>query len=134
MLKQQVKKDRFLFFSATLLTKFCSYYSMNQKINSIISFLFYMTTTVLAQNPFLTEYKTPHHTAPFNLIKAEHYENAMLKGMEEENKIVEEIINNPEPATFENTIIPYTQPGQLLENVCTVFFNGSPSKLIASVL
>ena len=96
---------------------------MNQKINSTISFLFYMTTTVLAQNPFLTEYKTPHHTAPFNLIKAEHYETAMLKGMEEENKIVEEIINNPEPATFENTIIPYTQPGQLLENVCTVFFN-----------
>lgn len=79
--------------------------------------------TETADNPFLAAYNTPHETVPFNLIKAEHYEPAMLKGMEEENKEIEAIINNPEAPTFANTIVPYANSGELLGNVLNVFFN-----------
>lgn len=76
-----------------------------------------------ADNPFLAAYDTPHGTVPFNLIKAAHYEPAMMTGMEEENKEIEAIINNPEAPTFANTIVPYANSGELLGNVLNVFFN-----------
>ena len=31
------------------------------------------------KNPFLKPYNTPHDTAPFHLIKIEHYEPALLQ-------------------------------------------------------
>ena len=57
------------------------------------------------QNPFLKEYDTLHHTVPFHLIKTEHYEPAILKGIEEHDREIEAIINNPESPTFDNTIV-----------------------------
>ena len=38
------------------------------------------------KNPFLKPYNTPHDTAPFHLIKIEHYEPACLEGMKEQNE------------------------------------------------
>mgnify|MGYP001503098943 CR=1 FL=1 len=38
------------------------------------------------KNPFLKPYNTPHDTAPFHLIKIEHYEPALLEGMKEQNE------------------------------------------------
>lgn len=77
----------------------------------------------LTENPFLQAYSTPHQTVPFNLIQAAHYEPAMTQGMEEENKEIEAIINNPEAPTFQNTIVPYANSGSLLDNVLNVFYN-----------
>lgn len=82
-----------------------------------------MTTMTVAQNPFLEKYDTPHETVPFHLIQAAHYEPAMQEGMKQENEDIERIVNNPDPATFANTIVPYAQSGRLLNNVCNVFFN-----------
>lgn len=75
------------------------------------------------KNPFLQVYETPHGTAPFHLIQAAHYEPAMMKGMEEEDKEIEAIVNNPDAPTFANTIVPYANSGELLGNVLNVFYN-----------
>ena len=75
------------------------------------------------QNPFLTDYHTPHHTAPFHLIRTEHYEPAIRKGMEMQNYEVDAIANNPEAPTFANTIVALERSGELLDRVTTVFGN-----------
>ncbi len=74
-------------------------------------------------NPFFSEYNTPFKLPPFDLIKAEHYMPAFVKGMEESKKEIEEIINNPAEPTFENTIVAMDESGQLLGKVSAVFFN-----------
>lgn len=75
------------------------------------------------KNPFLNSYNTPHGTAPFHLIKIEHYEPAIMEGMKEQNEEIDAIINNPEAPTFQNTIVALEKSGALLERVTTVFGN-----------
>ena len=79
-------------------------------------------------NPFFEKYNTPHDTAPFDKIKLEHFEPAFMEGIRRDNEELENIINNPEEPTFENTIaIDYDDEKEryysLLDNVSTVFFN-----------
>ena len=73
-------------------------------------------------NPFLSEYTTPFQVPPFDQIKMEHYKPAFLQGMEEQQKEIDAIVNNPEPATFQNTIAALDQSGTLLRKVSTVFY------------
>lgn len=75
------------------------------------------------QNPFLTKYETPHQTTPFNLIRNEHFEPAMMEGMKHQNEEIDHIIQNPEPPTFENTLEELEKSGELLGRVTTVFSN-----------
>ncbi len=75
------------------------------------------------KNPFLTEYTTPFQVPPFDQINNEHYLPAFEAGMKEQLAEVEAIVNNAEPATFENTILPYDKSGQTLNRVSNVFFN-----------
>ena len=75
------------------------------------------------QNPLLATYHTPYHTAPFHLIKTEHYEPAILKGMEMHNEEIEAIINNPEQPTFRNTIVALERSGATLDRAATIFGN-----------
>ena len=75
------------------------------------------------QNPLLATYHTPYHTAPFHLIKTEHYEPAILKGMEMHNEEIEAIINNPEQPTFHNTIEALERSGATLDRAATIFGN-----------
>lgn len=72
-------------------------------------------------NPFLSEYTTPFQVPPFDQIKMEHYKPAFLQGMEEQQKEIDAIVNNSEPATFQNTIVALDQSGALLRKVRTVF-------------
>ena len=74
------------------------------------------------KNPFYSEYGTPHQTVPFNKIKMEHYEPAIMEGIKQHAAEVEAIINNPEEPTFENTIVALEYAGELLDRVLTVFF------------
>ncbi len=73
-------------------------------------------------NPFLSEYNTPFEVPPFDKIQLEHYKPAFMQGMEEEAKEVEAIANNPEAATFENTIVALDQSGKLIRKVSSVFY------------
>lgn len=75
------------------------------------------------KNPFFAKsYGTPHDTAPFNEIRLEDYEPAFMEGIRQDDALTEQIINNPEPPTFDNTIA-FNIPDNLLERVSNVFFN-----------
>ena len=72
-------------------------------------------------NVFLDKYTTPYETVPFDKIRFEDYEEAMLEGMRREDADLQRILDNPEPPTFENTID--TLDDRTLERVTTTFFN-----------
>ena len=74
-------------------------------------------------NPFLHSYTTPHQTVPFDRIQLSDYEPAVRLGIEEENKQIKDITDNPEVPSFENTILALTNSGKLLDRVTTVLFN-----------
>ena len=77
--------------------------------------------TAALSNPFFTEYSTPFRTPPFQLIKFEHYMPAFMKGMEEQKKEIDAIVNNPDRPTFQNTIEAVERSGALLDKVNAVF-------------
>ena len=76
-----------------------------------------------AQNPFFEPFTTPHGTMPFNRIAVEHYEPAIREGMARQNREIDAIINNPQPATFQNTVLALEKSGRLLQQVENVFGN-----------
>ncbi len=74
-------------------------------------------------NPFYTPSTLPFEAPDFDAISDEHYKPALLAGMEQEMGEIEEIAANPEPPTFENTIVAMERSGQLLDRVRRVFSN-----------
>ena len=75
----------------------------------------------VAPNPFFTEYTTPFGVPPFDKIEVAHYKPAFEKGMEEQKKEIDAIVNNPEEPTFENTIVAFDRSGELLTKVMYAF-------------
>lgn len=75
------------------------------------------------QNPFLADFQTENGVPPFDEIKMEHYEPAFLKGIEEQNKNIEEIIDSKEPPTFSNVIERLDNSSPILDRVGGVFYN-----------
>ena len=57
------------------------------------------------KNPFFEPYNTPHDVAPFDRIRLEDFEEAMLEGIRRDDEQIENIINSTEKPTFDNTII-----------------------------
>ncbi len=78
-------------------------------------------------NPFFADYETPFGVPPFDKIENAHFEPAILKGIEEQAAEVQAIIDNPEPATFGNTIEALEYSGGSLMNVLRVFYNYNSS-------
>lgn len=75
------------------------------------------------QNPLLQPFAGIHQTAPFSLVKIEHYIPAFEAAMEETKKEVQDIIDNPEPPDFANTIVALDMAGERLERIRAIFFN-----------
>ncbi|MDR1938801.1 MAG: M3 family metallopeptidase, partial [Tannerellaceae bacterium] len=73
-------------------------------------------------NPFFAEYATPFGVPPFDKIKTEHYKPAVVRGIEEQTKEIEAIVNRTEEPGFENTVVALDQSGRLLDRVITVFY------------
>ena len=76
-----------------------------------------------SMNPFFTDYDAPYQIPPFDEIKEEHYMPAFDKGMKEQLEEIDQIANNPEQATFENTLVELERTGKTLSKVADVFFN-----------
>ncbi len=74
-------------------------------------------------NPFFQEWSTPYEIPPFLKIKDEHYMPAFKKGMEENLKEIDKIVENYEAPTFANTIEELERTGKLLSRVQSTFFN-----------
>ena len=56
-------------------------------------------------NPFLNKYDTEFEIPPFSKIDNSHFMPAFLMGIDEHNKEIASIINNPDKPSFENIII-----------------------------
>ena len=80
-----------------------------------------MNNITNAQNPFLGQYQTPHATVPFDRIKTEHYEPAILEGIKQQNAEIDAIILNPEKANFDNTIEAFEESGERNDRFVSVF-------------
>jgi peptidyl-dipeptidase Dcp len=74
-----------------------------------------------ADNPFFTEWTTPYGVAPFDEIQEEHFLPAFERAIAEERAEVEAIAANPDPATFENTLVALDATGELMNKVQGVF-------------
>lgn len=72
-------------------------------------------------NPFANESSLPYHTADFNAIKDSDFKPAIEQGIKEQVAEVEDIANNPNPPTFENTFLPLEKSGALLRRAYSVF-------------
>src|SRR5690606_30543749 len=74
-------------------------------------------------NPLLAPSPLPLRYPPFDLIEDEHFAPALERGMAEHLEEIEAIAKNPEPPTFENTIVALERSGELLERAATTFFS-----------
>ena len=80
------------------------------------------------QNPLLERrFNTPYEIAPFEKITTENYREAFLRGMEEQKKEIDAIVDNGAAPTFENTIVALDESGQLLSRTAGVFYGLSRS-------
>ncbi|MDP4535597.1 M3 family metallopeptidase [Alkalimonas collagenimarina] len=78
---------------------------------------------VVAENPFFQSSALQYEAPDFGLIDDEHFIPAFEEGMKQHMAEIEAIANNPEPATFENTVVAMEKSGELLTRVSRVFFN-----------
>lgn len=73
-------------------------------------------------NPLLADFATPFDTAPFHLIKPEHYLPAVQKSIEEAKADISKIKAEVHPS-FENTIEALDRSGKKLSIINAIFFN-----------
>lgn len=74
-------------------------------------------------NPFAAPSELPYALPPFDRIADEHYLPAFEAGLAEQTAEVDAIASNPEPPTFENTVVALELSGRLLSRVGGTFFN-----------
>lgn len=74
-------------------------------------------------NPLLRASALQYQAPDFGQITDAHFEPAFEQGMSEHLREIQAIVNNPEPASFNNTIVAMEQAGSLLTRVSRIFFN-----------
>jgi len=78
---------------------------------------------VSPDNPLAEASELPYALPPFGDITTEHLREALLDGMAEQRAEVAAIVDSPEPATFENTVVGLERSGRLLSRAEAVFGN-----------
>ena len=73
-------------------------------------------------NPFLTPSQLPFGFPDFDAIREEHFRPAFEAGMAEQRAEVDAITADPQPPTFENTLVALERSGAILRRVSAVFF------------
>lgn len=74
-------------------------------------------------NPLLDNFNTPFDSAPFLSIKNEHYQPAFEQAIEMAKAEIQEICDNPDSPTFQNTIEAMEISGEKLSRISSIFFN-----------
>jgi peptidyl-dipeptidase Dcp len=72
-------------------------------------------------NPFYAPSTLPFQAPPFDKIKDEDFQPAIEAGIAQQQAEIQAIANNPEPPTFDNTIVAMEKTGLLLDRVNAVF-------------
>ncbi|WP_375240229.1 M3 family metallopeptidase [Polaribacter sp.] len=70
-------------------------------------------------NPLLQDF----NTAPFSKISTKDYKPAILKAIEIAKQEINEIVNNSETPSFENTTVALDFSGEKLNRITSIFFN-----------
>jgi peptidyl-dipeptidase Dcp len=73
------------------------------------------------ENPLLAEWDTPFGTPPLDLIEEAHFLPAFDAALASHSAEIEAIASNPEPPSFENTMIAMEEAGSDLGRVSRVF-------------
>lgn len=74
-------------------------------------------------NPLQTAWDTPFDLPPFDAIEDSHFGPAFDAGMAADLAEIAAIAENPEPASFENTVEAMMRTGADLDKAASVFFN-----------
>ncbi len=74
-------------------------------------------------NPFYSASPLPFEYPPFDQITDAHYAPAIERGIREQQAEIEAIANNPEPPSFDNTVLAMERSGRILDRASTTFFN-----------
>lgn len=74
-------------------------------------------------NPLLHPFNTPYQTAPFQEIKEEHYLPAFRELIQKAEAEIDQIAQNTQAPSFENTIEALAYSGSQLDVVSHIFFN-----------
>ncbi len=78
--------------------------------------------TDASTNPLLSASTLPFQAPPFDRIQDSHYLPAFEEGMRQHLAQVRQIADNPEPASFANTIEALERSGETLTRVSRIFF------------
>jgi peptidyl-dipeptidase Dcp len=76
----------------------------------------------LMTNPLLTTSPLPFGLPPFADIEDRHYAEAIRDGLAEHLEEIDQIAGNPQPATFQNTVLAMERSGRLLQRATASFF------------
>src|SRR5699024_12880363 len=68
-------------------------------------------------NPFLQPSRLDFQTADFSNIEASDFKPALLEGIDRKLDSIQNIANNPDPATFENTLVHRKRTAHLWNGV-----------------
>ena len=74
------------------------------------------------ENPLLAESQLPFGAPDFSKIQVTDYLPAFEAAIQEKRENIQKIVDCPDSATFENTILPFEESGRLLDRVSRVFF------------
>ena len=80
------------------------------------------TTPASATNPLLLESTLPYGAPDFIALRDEHFQPALEQGMAQALNEIRRIADNPEPASFDNTLAAWERSGAQLERTQRVFF------------
>ena len=59
----------------------------------------------MKENPLVQQSSLPYFAPEFDKIKIEHFKPALEYGLQLQSEAIEQIANNPEEPTFENTLV-----------------------------
>ena len=84
-------------------------------------FLIYSCENKVMENPLLIEYNTPYEVPPFFLIDSSHFIPAFKHLIKEQQLEIDRILDNHEPPTFYNTIVPFDKSGITLQELLNIY-------------
>lgn len=74
-------------------------------------------------NPLLQVFNTKHNTAPFSIIKNEHFKPAFIQAIAEAKQEIDNIVSNNDKPTFKNTVEELEFSGHKIGRISAIFFN-----------
>lgn len=83
----------------------------------------FIITSCNMSNPLLKQSSLPYGAPRFDLIQDSHYRPAFEQAIQEGKKEIDDIANNSDAPTFENTVIAMEYAGSTFTRVASIFYN-----------